>query len=60
MPVIPQAASTSAPSVSRAAAERLELVDANGDGRFDFADVRYSENLSGTADPSEYFLYSNT
>lgn len=41
-------------------AERLELVDANGDGRFDFADVRYSENLSGTADPAEFFLYSNT
>ncbi len=50
----------SAPSVSRALAESLELVDSNGDGRFDFADVRYSENLSGTADPSEYFLYSNT
>ena len=47
-------------SVSRAVAESLRLVDENSDGRFDFADVRYSENLSGTADPSEYFLYSNT
>lgn len=48
------------PSVSRALAESLELVDSNGDGRFDFADIRYSEDLSGTADPAEFFLYSNT
>lgn len=53
-------APTSPALTSKASPERLTLVDSNADGRFDWAEIRYSENLSGTADPNEYLLYSNT
>lgn len=45
-------------STSRASPDFLTLSDTDFDGRFDTVEVRYSENLSGTASPEDFALYS--
>lgn len=45
-------------STSRASPEFLTIIDFDNDGRFDTVEIRYSENLSGTASPEDFALYS--
>ncbi len=45
-------------STSRASPDFVTLSDTNLDGRFDTVEIRYSEDLSGTANPEDFALYS--
>lgn len=47
-------------SFSRASPDFVTISDTNGDGRFDTVEIRYSENLSGTASPEDFALYSQS